>query len=310
MKTFKSILAFQAQFNTDEKCRKYLELQRWGNTPACPHCGSVNVCRFATGKLFKCRECRKKFSVTVGTVFESSKIPLTKFFLAMYILTNHSKGISSLQLAKWLDCTQRTAWFINHRIRLSLAETEPQILTGMVEADETYIGGKFKNKPLRVRTAMKATSNSHEHKTPVMGLLQRKGKLITKVVSNTRQETVLPILIDKIKLGSELHTDSSHIYKPLAKVYIHQTVNHENNEYVRGNVHVNSIEGYWNLLKKQIIGIHHSVSPKHLQRYCDESAYRYNNRTLTQDVKFADALARCDGKRLKYEDLILNIAEQ
>src|ERR1700733_9411094 len=130
MKTFKSILEFQQEFSSEEKCRKELEQQRWNGTPACPFCGSINVHRFPNGKIFKCREkgCRKKFSATVGTIYENTKIPLSKWFLATYILTVHSKGISSLQLSNWLDCTQKTAWFLTHRIREMLTEKQPELL--------------------------------------------------------------------------------------------------------------------------------------------------------------------------------------
>src|SRR3954471_24230063 len=149
MKTFKNIFDFQAHFNTEEKCREYLEAQRWGDTAACPCCGSTNVVRFATNnRIFKCREkeCRKKFSVTVGTIYENTKIPLTKWFLATYILSVHSKGISSLQLATWLGLTQKSAWHLNHRIRKMLTDTAPELLDGIVELDHSYIGGSESNK--------------------------------------------------------------------------------------------------------------------------------------------------------------------
>src|ERR1051326_5990061 len=141
MKPFTSILQFQKHFNTDEKCREFLEQQRWGTTPACCFCGSTHVTRLKDGKRFQCKEkeCRKQFSVTVGTIYENTKIPLTKWFLAMYILSNHSKGISSLQLASWLGITQKTAWFLNHRIRETLKNKAPKVLKNLVEVDETYV---------------------------------------------------------------------------------------------------------------------------------------------------------------------------
>jgi hypothetical protein len=302
MKTFKSIIQFNNHFNTDEKCRLYLEEQRWNGTPACPHCGSINVCRFATNnKTFKCREksCRKKFSVTVGTIYENTKIPLTKWFLATYILSVHSKGISSLQLATLIDVTQKTAWFLNHRIREMLTEKNPELLNGIVEVDETYVGGSESNKHFSKRKSKGGVSG----KAMVLGAVQRQGKVKTKVIAQTTKENIENTLSDFVETNSTMVTDEHNAYNGVHKKYNHERVNHREKEYVRGNVHTNTIEGYWNILKKQIDGIHHSVSPKHLQRYCNESSYRYNNRQLTQDEKFINVLSNCDG-RLKYNDLI------
>ena len=154
MKAFKSILEFQKHFSTDEKCREFLESQRWGSTPACCSCGSTKVTRLKDGKRFQCneKECRNKFSVTVGTIAENTKIPLTKWFLALYILSNHSKGNSSLQLASWLGVTQKTAWLLNHKIRQMLTENAPKLLSGICEVDETRVGGKVSNFHMAIRT--------------------------------------------------------------------------------------------------------------------------------------------------------------
>ncbi len=302
MKPFKSILSFQKHFNTDEKCRAFLEQQRWGGTPACPFCGSINNTRLKDGKRFQCNEkgCRTKFSVTVKTVFENTKIPLTKWFLAMYILSNHSKGISSLQLANWLDVTQTTAWFLNHRIREMLADNTSDLLTGVVEIDETYVGGKDSNRH-------KSKKKGFGGKTMVIGAVQRGGIVKTKVIPQTTQEQIGTFISETVAIGSNMVTDESQAYNKVKQNYEHDTVNHGAKEYVRKEkgkkIHTNTIEGYWSVLKKQITGIHHFVTPKHLQRYCNESAYRYNNRELAQDERFADALQRCEG-RLTYEQLI------
>jgi transposase-like protein len=298
---FKSILQFQKHFSTDEKCRLFLEQQRWDGTPACPHCGSLNVCRFATdNRIFKCREkeCRKKFSVTVGTVYENTKVPLTKWFLATYILSVHSKGISSLQLATWLDVTPRTAWFLNHRIREMLTEKAPEILDGIVEVDETHVGGKISNMHLSKRKAAHKESN----KTIVFGAVERDGKVKTKIVPDTTKKSLAPSVIENVEEGSTLVSDDNVAYQGLDKLYKHVTVNHTEKEYVRGMAYTNTIEGFWSLLKRQINGIHHSVSPKHLHRYCNEATFRYNSKEITQDERFRNAVANCDG-RLTYNAL-------
>jgi transposase-like protein len=212
MKTFASILQFQKHFNTDEKCRQYLEQQRWGDTPACPFCGSTNVCRFKNDqRKFKCREkeCRKKFSVTVGTIYENTKIPLTKWFLATYILTNHSKGISSHQLAAWLGITQKSAWFLNQRIREMLTEKAPQLLNGIVEVDETYVGGKISNKHKSKRKEL----NPITSKTIVFGALERKGKVVARVVPNASSQTLVNAVHAAVKQESIMVSDEHAAYK-------------------------------------------------------------------------------------------------
>ena len=302
MKAFKSIIEFTQYFNTNEKCRKFLEEQRWGDEPACPHCGSINVKRFETDhKTFKCREreCRKKFTVTVGTIYENTKIPLTKWFLATYILSVHSKGISSLQLATWLNIQQKSAWFLNHRIREMLTDKAPELLNDIVEVDETYVGGKVSNKHVSKRKALKGLDN----KTMVLGAVQRQGKVKTKVIPQTNIENIQKVISEFVEPNSTMLTDESHAYNKVKLSYKHETVNHRDKEYVRGYVHTNTIEGYWSILKRQIYCIHHFVSPKHLQRYCNESSYRYNTRSLSQSDRFTDVVKRCNG-RLTYKGLV------
>ncbi len=302
MKTFVSILHFQKEFNTDAKCRRYLEQQRWGDTPACPHCGSTNVCRFETDKrVFKCREkvCRKKFSVLVGTVYQDTKIPLTKWFLAIYLLSIHSKGISSLQLANMLDVTQKTAWHLNMRIREMLTEKAPEILDSIVEVDETYVGGKVSNMHVSKRKKVERFDN----KTVVFGAVEREGNVVAKVVPDTTKETLTNAVKSTVEEGTILVSDENPAYKSLKKQYRHASVNHSANEYVRGAAHTNTIEGFWSILKRQINGIHHFVSAEHLQRYCNEVSFRYNRKNQTQDERFAEVLTNCEG-RLTYKTLI------
>jgi transposase-like protein len=304
MKEFKSILEFQKHFDTPEKCREYLEQQRWNGTPACPFCGSINVHRFPKGKIFKCREkaCRQKFSVTVGTVYENTKIPLTKWFLATYILAVHSKGMSSLQLATWLGVTQKTAWHLNHRIRHMLADNAPELLEDIVEVDETWVGGSFSNMHAKRKEGKKGLEN----KTMVFGAIQRGRKVKTKVLSESSIENVEKAVSEFVKEECTMVSDEHRAYNKVGEKYNHKKINHRDKEYVRTEdnlrVHTNSIEGYWSLLKRQIDGIHHFVSGKHLQRYCDEHSFRYNNRKLFQNERFAKSLTNCKGS-LKYKEL-------
>lgn len=306
MKTFKSILEFQKEFSTEEKCREYLEQQRWNGTPACPFCGSINVHRHPNGKKFNCREkgCRQIFSVTVGTIYENTKLPLTKWFLATYILSVHSKGISSLQLAGWLGITQKSAWHLNHRIRAMLTNNAPELLEGIVEVDETYVGGSESNKHQHKRKAKAGTGG----KAMVLGAVQRNGSVKTKVIPQTDVHNISESLPELVAYNSTMVTDEHKAYNKVHENYIHKKVNHNQKEYVRKEeikVHTNTIEGFWSLLKRQIDGIHHSVSPKHLQRYCNEASFRYNHRAAFQDERFANALANCDGN-LNYKKLTKN----
>lgn len=302
---FKNLLEFQKRFNTEDKCRKYLEQQRWNGTPACPQCGSINVCRFSNGKTFKCREnqCKGfKFSVLVGSVYENTKIPLTKWFLATYILTVHSKGISSLQLAGWLGITQKSAWHLNHRIREMLKDSAPDLLEDVVECDETFVGGKLGN----IHRSKKKGKKPLDNKTAVFGAVQRNGKVKTKVISDTDASTLVQAVKEFVAPNSTMVSDEKSGYRQVSGEYKHESVYHRADEYVRYTeeltVHTNTIEGYWNILKKQISGIHHFVSPKHLQRYCNENAFRYNHKQTCQSDRFETALINCNGN-LNYKKL-------
>ena len=296
MKHFDSIIELSRHFNTDKICRKHLEKIRWGNKPICPHCNHDKIWRFKDGKIFRCSSCRKKFTVTVGTIFENTNLPLTKWFMAIYLIFNHKKGISSLQLGRDLDITQKTAWFVNHRLRELTRDRKKDALSGIVEVDETYIGGKESNKP-------KAMRSKHNLKTTVFGMLERGKEVRVKVVSGPGAKVLIPEILKNIRPDAYVISDGYQGYKRLSGYYVHLSIEHQLGEYVRGIVHTNTIEGFWSHLKRSVTGIYHYISPKHTQRYCDASAFRYNTRGLTGYERFNLAIANCNG-RLTYKNLI------
>ncbi len=297
---FNSLLQVLDFFKEEETCKRYLANKRWSLGVTCPHCESKKV--YTTNRGYKCanKECYKKFTVISGTIFENTKIGLRTWFAAMYLCTAHKKGISSLQLSRDLNITQKTAWFVLHRIREMLSENAPELLEGTVEVDETYVGGKNKN-----RHANKKTKEGEKDKTAVVGVLEREGNVSTYVVDETTGEVLQGIMRAKVSTSATLITDAYKSYHGLGKDYKHVTVKHSEGNYVtEGVFHTNNIEGFWSLLKRGIIGIYHNVSPKHLHRYCDEFGFRYNSRKFKDTVRFELSIERASGRRLKYTDLI------
>ena len=289
----------------DEKaCRDYLIQQRWSGSPVCPYCGCGKVYSIEGSKRFKCgsKTCYKKFSVTVGTIFEASNIPLTKWLMAIYICSSHKKGISSYQLGRDLGIAQKSAWFMLHRIRHAFGSGNADItLKNDVQADETYFGGSEENKHKDKRAADKKEISAN--KTPVVGLLETGGKVVTQVMPWVTKKGVAELIDTKLDKNAKLITDASALYYQVGKGYNHTAINHLAGEFILNGYHTNGIENYWSVLKRGIYGIYHQVSPKHLQAYCDEFSFRFNSRKMKDYERFKISMQKISG-RLTYKTLV------
>ena len=326
---FRNLIQVLDHFKSEQTCINYLAVNRWGETPTCPHCGNVGA--YVTNRGFKCKakECHKKFTVTTGTILENTKIDLRYWFATIYLATAHKKGISSHQLSRDLNITQKTAWFLLHRVREMFKISAPEMLEGNIEIDETYVGGKNKNRHASKKIEG-SQGRSANDKTPVLGIAQKqiveyverdhkviKGKRVVEkiivqpsqvsctVVKDVQAETLVPIMLSQVTINSKVVTDAYRAYSSLAATYQHISIKHTEGNYITiGDAHTNTIEGFWSLLKRGVIGIYHQVSPKHLHRYCNEFTFRYNSRLVKDVVRFEDAIKNVNGKRLTYANLI------
>lgn len=273
--------------------------RRWPNGVACPLCGDRNVHLIESRLAWRCNGCKKQFSVKVGTIFEASPIPFSKWLPAMWLIANAKNGISSCELARAIKVTQKTAWFMLHRIRLAFKSGSLEKLSGQVEADECYIGGRISNQHLGAR---RFKGRGAVGKTPVVGLLERHGSVRVFVVPDTKAKTLHGIVTAHIVRGSRLYTDSHAGYTGLGGDFFHEWVSHVE-EYVRGEVHTNGLENFWSLFKRAVKGTYVCPSPWQLTRYADEQAFRYNERKDTDSGRFVKVLSQVVDRRLTYKEL-------
>ncbi|HXS12772.1 MAG TPA: IS1595 family transposase [Acidobacteriaceae bacterium] len=319
-----SLLEATRYFSDPDVCVEFMAAMRWPDGPVCPHCGGTKQSYLSTRRIWKCmnKECRKQFSVKSGTVFEDSPIALDKWLTAVWLVVNCKNGISSHEIARDLNVTQKSAWFMLHRIRLALESGIEKLggpHSGPVEVDESFVGGNPKNwhAAKRVKHHKEVRServreyqNRFTHKTAIVGMLDRESRQIrAKVVPNVKRETLQNHILATIKPNTHVYTDQAVAYNSLADDFVHKTVNHAM-EYVRGNVHTNGLENFWSLLKRNLRGTYVAVEPFHLDRYLAEQVFRFNNRRMMNDAdRFRLAVSQISGKRLTYAELTGKVGE-
>jgi len=292
-----------AYFADPDRCFRYAVKFRWPNGKvACPRCDSVRHSFISTRRLWFCKECQKQFTMKVGTIFEDSPLGMDKWMTAFWLLVNCKNGISSYELGRDLGIMQRSAWFMLHRLRLALQEGTFTKMSGEVEVDETFIGGKARNMHVAQRRR-RITGTGGKGKTAVVGFVERGGRVETVVVENRRKKIMQEEVKKRVEAGSALYTDELLSYEGLAGEYAHKVINHAV-AYVDGAVHTNTLENFWSLLKRGISGTYVTVEPFHLFRYLDEQAFRYNNRKDKTDAeRFTEAMSRVAGKRLTFAEV-------
>lgn len=289
----KSLLDLLDQFPDERSCAEYIALLRWPCGKVCPSCGGKRIHWRNVDVRLTCSDCHHNFSVRTGTIFQGSKIPLRTWFAAIWLILNHPKGISSVQLGKELGVRQATAWSMLKRLREAAdAMREDTPLEGQVEADETYVGGKEHNKHYDKKASTLGVSHA-DLKTPVVGVRERSGDVRLSAMPLVTAGRLGRFIRDRVKKGSDLYTDELPAYGPVGKQYNHETVNHKRKEYVRGDVHTNSIESVWAIIKRAHKGTYHWWSKKYMHLYLAEFEVRFNMRGRTMGQRVSDMLMGC-----------------
>ena len=297
-----TLLEATRYFADPDVCVEFVASLRWPEGPTCPECDGTGYSYLTTRRLWKCKACKKQFSVKVGSIFEDSAIPLDKWLCSIWLIANSKNGISSHELGRSVGLTQKSAWFVLHRVRLAMQTGSFKKFEGEIEVDETFVGGKARNMHKDVRKR-KITGTGGKDKTIVAGALKRGGKVRASVVQDRSHDTLHALVREHVAPGAVVYTDAHRGYSGLEGDYDHATVDHAE-QYVDGRVHTNGMENFWALLKRGLHGTYVSVNPEHLFRYLDERVFTFNHRHDTDLGRFVTLLGGVAGRRLTYAELV------